>query len=163
MKILIIIVIITLMRVEFSDNFSSGISVSPVSIETTKGCTVVLFFSIISVFSSVVSLSVTSSSFHSSFSLVFLFSSPVSSFSSFPLLSVNSGSTVVHSDNEIVELSVLDASSVVIIVESVNVFVEHVVQDPRVIESVSLDVGVDSNDAVDSVLLDNWRMKINNC
>jgi len=146
------------MNVEFSDDFSSEISVFPASVETAKGCIVALFFSIISAFSPiVVPLSVISSSFRSSFSLAFLFLFPPAS--SFPLSSANSGNTVVHSVNEIVELSVL-GSSVVMIVESVNVFVKHVVQE-LVMESASL-VDVDSNNAVASVLLDNWWMKTNN-
>lgn len=156
MKILIIIppLIVTLASVEFSGNFSLGISAFPTSVKIAKGCIVALFFSIISpVF---VPASVVPFSFRSSFSLAFLFSFPlVSSFSSFPLSSINSGSTVVHSGDEI---SVLDGSSVDAIVESVNVFVEHVVQE-SVTESASL-VEVDSNTVVNSVLLDNCRMRI---
>jgi len=148
------------MNVEFSDDFSSEISVFPASVETAKGCIVALFFSIISAFSPiVVPLSVISSSFRSSFSLAFLFLFPPAS--SFPLSSANSGNTVVHSVNEIVELgSSVPGSSVVMIVESVNVFVKHIVQE-LVMESASL-VDVDSNNAVASVLLDNWWMKTNN-
>lgn len=150
----------TLASVEFSGDFTPGIS--PASVEIAKGRVVALFFSIISAPScEFVAVPAAPSPSRSSFSLAFLFPSPaVSSFSSFPLSSVNSGSIVVHSGDEIVVPSVLNGFSVVIVVtivvRSANVCVEHVAQE-SVVESASfVDAGVDSN-AADSVLLDNWR------
>lgn len=52
----------------------------------------------------------------------------------------------------------LDGSSVDAIVESVNVFVEHVVQELATESASLVDASVDSNAVVDSVLLDNCRM-----
>lgn len=41
-------------------------------------------------------------------------------------------------------------------------FVKHIMQEPVPGSASLVNASVDSNDAVDSVLLDNWRTKTNN-
>jgi len=140
---------ITSASVELPDDFSPGISASSAAVEIARGCVAALFFSIIPAFSPVsVPVPAVSFSFRSPFSLAFLFSSPApSSFSSFPLSSVSSGSTVVHSGDEVVESSASGASSVVVaIVESAKVLVvEHVVHESASLVDASVDSVFDVN------------------